>query len=158
MAVSCAQYLLLNSKNVAYGSGALLIASALLGYLNGAAGLMAKETVFFQPPLLNMPWAPGHGVTDRRRMSVDHSSDQNNKHYNTAPYQESQLNRAPYHETVPIITPVYPVTTTIPSNEIDVDRFARRDQPVNTGLAPPIVSAGEDENRMKSIDLRNDRL
>lgn len=156
MALSCAQYLKQNSKTLGYASGALLIASAALGYINGAAGLMAKETVFFQPPLLNMPWAPGHGQSDKRRVSADHSSNPANTQYNTAPYQESQLNRVPYNDTIPVSHEPY--IQTIPSTTLNEDRFARRDQPVTSGLAPPIMSVDEADTRMTSIDLRSDRM
>ncbi|CCG85162.1 GPR1/FUN34/yaaH family protein [Taphrina deformans PYCC 5710] len=57
LALSCAQYLKQNDPTLKKAAGALLIVVSFFGYLNGSAGLMAKETVFFQPPVLQMPWS-----------------------------------------------------------------------------------------------------
>lgn len=166
MALSCAQYLNQNSRKLALASGAILIVVAFFGYLNGAAGLMAKETVFFQPPALQMPWAVPAGLNKKRRSSVEDTSSSSNHpantQYNTAPYQESQLNRSDYHDIQPVanheyIQPVPNREYVQPQPQLDDERFIRREQPVS-GLAPPIISTDDPENRMSSIDLHNDRI
>lgn len=57
LVLSCAQYLSQNSRPIRIAAGAILIIVSILAYVNGAAGLMAKETTFIAPPNLALPWA-----------------------------------------------------------------------------------------------------
>lgn len=114
LAVSCAQYLTLNEPALQKAAGAILIVVSFFGYLNGAAGLMAKETVFFQPPVLEMPWSARRQNIQNKHLNHNHNLNHNttttdspthiNHHddvVNTSPYNDNgrhmTANTSPYN-------------------------------------------------------------
>lgn len=107
LALSCAQYLKNNDPKLQKAAGAILIVVSFFGYLNGSAGLMAKETVFFQPPVLQMPWSADRNNAARGHRSGGgaghHHHQQQHHHYQPQPqhheYQQEQpLHQQPLHQ------------------------------------------------------------
>lgn len=84
LTLSTAQYLTNDNSALRKASGAVLIVVALFAYINGAAGLFAKETTFFSPPNLAMPWSAkrpaGVGPNGSGRRHHEHDREQGLEH------------------------------------------------------------------------------
>lgn len=141
LAVSCAQYLKNNNPTLQKVAGAFLIVVAFFGYLNGSAGLMAKETVFFQPPVLPMPWSSSHMVAGVKgpHHPDNHKFPKNNAHHahSNSTHYTREHNENTYAE------PASNSTTYITPGANDL--YVAGEQPRHDAapqIAPPIIEPG----------------